>query len=172
MNRLKHCLVWLSRANRCLGFGIQSPTDYSFVRYVINEQWPYYAYEQLTGDDWLKQKLGKLYMRLSNWRQPSAMLQDEYLPYWQAGCRSTAFSTSVERVELGRVDICDRKGWENLVALCDDQSVLVVESIWKDWNRWNEIIADARTSVTFDLYYCGIVFFDQNRYKQNYKINF
>lgn len=30
---------------------------------------------------------------------------------------------------------------------------------------------DSRTGVTFDLYYCGILFFDK-RIKQNYIVNF
>lgn len=172
MNQLTHCLVWLSRVHRCRGFGIQSPSDYSFVRYVINEHWPYYAYEQLNGDDWLTRKLGRLYFRLANWRQPSLMLRDEYLPYWQAGCRSTVFSTHLDQVELGRVAIDDREGWTEMVSKCDQHSVMVVDRIWQDWVRWHEIEADPRTVVTYNLYYCGIVFFDKNRYKHNYKINF
>ena len=68
MNRY---LVWLSRIHCCRGFGIQSPTDYAFVRYVVNEHWPYYAYDVLRDDDWLREKLGRLYMRLANWRQPT-----------------------------------------------------------------------------------------------------
>ena len=84
MNQLKRCLVWLSRIHRCRGFGIQSPTDYSFVRYVINEHWPYYAYQQFNSDDWLVEKLGHLYFRLANWRQPTQMLVDEYQQYWLA----------------------------------------------------------------------------------------
>jgi hypothetical protein len=72
--------------HRCLGFGIQSPKDYAFVRYVINEKWPYYAYERLgKNDDWRTRKLGRLYMRLANWRQPTAMERDRYEEYWKAG---------------------------------------------------------------------------------------
>lgn len=172
MNQLKRCFVWLSRIHRCRGFGIQSPTDYSFVRYVINEHWPFYAYEQLNDDDWLKRKMGKLYFRLANWRQPSVMLQDEYQPYWQAGCRSTVFSKRLNYVELGRVAIDDREGWADMVSKCDEHSVIIVEGLWRDWERWHKLEADENTGVTFDLYYCGIVFFDKNRFKQNYIINF
>ena len=78
MNRIQQGLVWLSRIDKCRGFGIQSPTDYAFVRYVVNEHWPYYAYETLKANSWLERKLGRLYLRLANWRQPSAMLPAAY----------------------------------------------------------------------------------------------
>ena len=37
----------MSRAKYCRGFGIQSPWAYRFVRYVVNEHYPYYAYDDL-----------------------------------------------------------------------------------------------------------------------------
>jgi hypothetical protein len=100
------------------------------------------------------------------------MLQDEYQPYWQAGCRSTVFSKRLNYVELGRVAIDDREGWADMVSKCDEHSVIIVEGLWRDWERWHKLEADDNTGVTFDLYYCGIVFFDKNRFKQNYIINF
>ena len=172
MNLLKRSLVWLSRIHRCRGFGIQSPTDYSFVRYVVNEHWPYYAYQELKEEDWLIRKLGYLYIRLANWRQPSMMLYDEYQRFWEAGCRKVVFSSYIDKVEIARILVEDKAGWEKLLSKCDQQSVIVVEGIWRDWNRWREIECDSRTSVTFDLYYCGIVFFDKTRFKHNYQINF
>ena len=42
---INHWQVWLRRIHRSGGFGIQSPKDYAFVRYVVNEHWPYYAYD-------------------------------------------------------------------------------------------------------------------------------
>ena len=107
MNQLKRCLVWLSRIHRCRGFGIQSPTDYSFVRYVVNEHWPYYAYEQFRDDDWLTRKLGYLYFRLANYVQPQIMLADRYQRYWHAGCKKTDFAPNINKVELARIDIND-----------------------------------------------------------------
>ena len=172
MNLVRRWGVWIRRVHRCRGFGIQSPTDYSFVRYVINEHWPYYAYDQLNGDDWLTSKLGRLYFRLANWRQPSTMIQDEYQRYWQAGCIETNFVPIINKVELARVLVEDYDGWEALLSKCDQKSVIVVEGIWRDWERWHKLEADENTGVTFDLYYCGIVFFDKNRFKQNYIINF
>ena len=98
MNQLYRRIVWLSRIHRCRGFGIQSPTDYAFVRYVVNEHWPYYAYEELTDKDWLKQKLGRLYFRIANWRQPQAILEicgsgQSYVRYFQTGCRKAHIFT-------------------------------------------------------------------------------
>ena len=170
MNRMKGWLVWLGRLHRCRGFGIQSPTDYGFVRYVINEHWPYYAYQRLHGEDWLTRKLGRLYFRLANWRQPTTMCPDRYMAWWKAGCGKVRFEEHPGRLELVRVDITD-----DVLALldrCNAASVLVVEGIWRDWARWRSIVDDGRTGICYDLYYCGIVFFDKNRFKHCYKINF
>ena len=42
------CLwVFLKRLRHCAGFGVQSPTDYAFVREVIYERWPYALYAEL-----------------------------------------------------------------------------------------------------------------------------
>ena len=172
MNVLKRWLVWLSRMHKCWGFGIQSPTDYAFVRYVVNEQWPYYAYDVLRTGNWLDDKLGRLFLRLSNWRQPSMMLQDNFQLWWQAGCKKTQFVRELSVVELARIDIEDTDTLEALLFKCNEQSVLVVQGIWRDKQRWHEIEHDTRTGTTFDLYYCGIVFFDTKRYKHNYIINF
>jgi hypothetical protein len=51
-------------------------------------------------------------------------------------------------------------------------TVLIVDGICKDRHFWRSLVADERTGITFDLYYCGIVLFDKKRHKQNYIINF
>ncbi|MCQ2255870.1 MAG: hypothetical protein MJZ29_10265, partial [Bacteroidaceae bacterium] len=41
---------WLNRllrAPRTRGFGVQSPTDYHFIRHVVCQKQPYYAYRTL-----------------------------------------------------------------------------------------------------------------------------
>ena len=59
-----------------------------------------------------------------------------------------------------------------LLDKCDEQSVLVVEGIYRDKKRWSALINDMRIGTTFDLYYCGIVLFDKRPYKHHYTINF
>jgi hypothetical protein len=164
--------VWLSRIHCCRGFGIQSPTDYAFVRYVINEHWPYYAYEQIQDSDWLVQKLGRLYMRLANWRQPQVMLADDYQRYWQAGCRKTHFVDSIETVELARITIEEQAAWQLLSTKCDSQSVFVVEGIWRNKPQWRQMVSAQQVTTAYDLYYCGILLYNKKTYKHHYKINF
>ena len=172
MNRLKGLLVWIRRIGHCRGFGIQSPAAYWLVRYVINEHWLYYQYTQLgKNDDWLTQKLGRLHFRLSNWRQPEVITSNCYQEYLQAGCKKSTFGDSNQLV-------CMKLGnnWREQLALLynkvDAQTVLIIEDIWRNKEAWHEIVADEHTSITFDLYYCGLVMFDKKRTKQHYIINF
>ena len=163
MNQLTRLWVWLSRMHHSLGFGIQSPTDYVFVREVVNEHAPYYAYQQLNkqSGDWLK-------------RQPTAMLHDAYEPFWRAGCQKVRFAAALDHYELVRVDMSDQTedALAHIYNKVDDRSVLIVENLSGNWDLWHRIEKDGRTGVTFDLYYCGIVFFNKKRHKMNYKVNF
>ena len=175
-------LVWLSRIHCCRGFGIQSPTDYAFVRYVVNEHWPYYAYNELHEDDWLREKLGRLYLRLANWQQPAIILSDDYQQWWLAGCKKAKCMPNLSplapcplplnNIELAHISINQWDDFLSFLPKCDQQTVLVVEDICRNRPLWQKIARDQRTGTTFDLYYCGIVFFDTKRYKHNYKINF
>lgn len=176
MNDIKRKFIWLCRFPHSCGFGIQSPTDYAFVREVVNEHGLYYAYREFSefGENSLHKKLGKLYFRLANWRQPSMMLQDEYERYWLAGCKKIQWATALTHLELGRMTLDGnyREEFHQLCNMTDHASVLVIEGIYRDWDFWHEIEKNVRVGVTFDLYYCGIVFFDKTRYKKNYKVNF
>lgn len=78
----------------------------------------------------------------------------------------------LESVELARLTIEDRDSYDRLLSKCNEQSVLVIEGIFRDWQRWKAIEQDKRVGTTFDLYYCGILFFDKNRYHHHYTINF
>ena len=150
--RLKAAVVWLCRIGHCRGFGIQSPSDYWMVRYVINEHWPYYQYETLgRNDDWLTRKMGRLCFRLANWLQPSVVESNDYKDYLQAGCRKTKFGESSELVVMPLENSSlDRLSY--IYNKVSPRSVLVVTGISKAWKLWRQIVDDERTGITFDLY--------------------
>lgn len=172
VSRIRASIIWLSRIGHCRGFGIQSPSDYWIVRYVINEHWPYYKYETLgRHDDWLTRKLGRLCFRVANWLQPSVVESNDYREYLQAGCMKSQFGESTELVVMA----LDRDGSEHLSYIykkVSPQLVLIVTGINRARKLWSQIINDKRTGITFDLYYCGIILFDKKRDKRNYIINF
>jgi hypothetical protein len=171
-NQLKAASVWLRRIGHCRGFGIQSPSDYWLVRYVINEHWPYYQYERLgRNDDWLTRKLGRLCFRIANWRQPAVIESSAFRDYLQAGCRKAVWGESSELMVLSL-----EGDWRSRLSYIYNKvsadSVLVVTGLSKARDVWREIVNDERAVLTFDLYYCGIVLFDKKRDKKNYIVNF
>ena len=171
-NQLKAASVWLRRIGHCRGFGIQSPSDYWLVRYVINEHWPYYQYERLgRNDDWLTRKQGRLCFRIANWRQPAVIESSAFREYLQAGCRKAVWGESSELMVLSL-----EGDWRSRLSYIYNKvsadSVLVVTGLSKARDVWREIVNDERAVLTFDLYYCGIVLFDKKRDKKNYIVNF
>lgn len=171
-NQLKAASVWLRRIGHCRGFGIQSPSDYWLVRYVINEHWPYYQYERLgRNDDWLTRKQGRLCFRIANWRQPAVIESSAFRDYLQAGCRKAVWGESSELMVLSL-----EGDWRSRLSYIYNKvsadSVLIVTGLSKARDVWREIVNDERAVLTFDLYYCGIVLFDKKRDKKNYIVNF
>ena len=174
MNQLKRWWIWLRRIVHCRGFGIQSPNDYWLVRYVVNEHWPYYQYDSVgTDDDWLTTKMGRLCFRLANWQQPSTVVcGEELIPYVQAGCQRASASAEGAEADMAVLAADEENRIMQFVGNMNDQGVLVVRDIWRCPQLWKQIINNERVRVTFDLYYCGIVFFNQKREKHHYTINF
>ena len=127
----REMVTWLSRITHCRGFGVQSPSAYRFIRYVVNEHYPYYAYADLREKfpyiGSTDEKLCRLYFRIANYQQPMTF------------------------INIGKSE--------------GIKSSHAAREIWKS------MMNDSRTGVTFDLYYCGILFFDK-RIKQNYIVNF
>ena len=191
---MRRILVWLGRIHRCRGFGVQSPWAYAMVRYVINEHWPYYAYKPLRRAypqvGGVGRKLLELCLRLANRVQPAAAFTfgvdgEMYGAYIKAGCRrAELFAGAGEcmaRAGGGRVlaVIAPCGGFADAYAgmagVAADGSAAVLVGIHGDKamrKLWRRVVAEQQGVVTFDLYWCGLVFFDVKRYKQNYIINF
>lgn len=170
----------MRRIGHCRGFGIQSPTDFMFVREVVNEHWPYYAYTETGKDDnWLRKKMGQLYMRLANYMQPAAIADMlGYEEYLHAGCRKANISTlhpspsTLHPAPSTMLLVPADENITQMMACCNTSSMMVIEDIGHHTKVWQRVIEDNRATVTFDLYYCGIAFFNDKRHKQNYIVNF
>ena len=187
-DKLKYAIVWLSRISKCRGFGVQSPTAYSFIRYVINEHYPYYAYGDLNIEypnlSWKELKLYRLYFRIANYSQASTWLlngsfDDVLLRYVTAGCYSVCFTHDNSEVAVAGVILIKDVPANNVLDyyLCNasSNSIIIIENIHvsKEATKvWKSIVQDARVGRTFDLYYCGIIFMDKEKCKQHYIVNF
>lgn len=192
--KVQRYLHWLRRIKYCRGFGVQSPSAYRFIRYVINEHYPYYAYDELRKElprlDSLTRKRMELYFRISNYRQASLWLDysrrdDTIAIYVGRGCNATRVRNiadsqqpvSGDKIEVLR--ICPIAGCESVLAAAlkqaDDHTLFIIEDIgYNDTAKrlWQTLLESDITSVSYDLYYLGIAFFDRKRYKANYVVNF
>ena len=190
----KRSMVFMRRFTHSRGFGIQSPSAYRFDREVINAHHPYHAYADLQHafphEDRLTLKLARLYFRIAHATQARQWAlcthrNDVYRAFIEAGCRTTIL---VDGDEVGQVDklaaadvlvmTMEDDRWpmcEAFVSKAHECSMLIVEGIYASKRakmRWRELVNDERTGVAFDLYNCGIIFFDHTKSKQVYIINF
>lgn len=190
----KRSMVFMRRFPHSQGFGIQSPSAYRFDREVINAHHPYNAYADLKQafpqQDRLTMRLARLYFRIAHATQARQWAlcthrNDVYRVYIEAGCHAAIFVDGDEESELDKVAASDvlvttmeDDRWpmcEAFVSRAHERSMLIVEGIYaskKTKMRWDELVNDERTRVAFDLYDCGIVFFDHTKSKQLYIINF
>lgn len=201
MYKIRRALVWLRRSRHSRGFGVQSPWAYRFIRYVINEHYPYYSYSDLE-DKWKEhgkkeRKLCRLYFRISNFLQSPLAIDcsdssDMFVDYVTSGCKRTkiikvlsespmadidAALSTVESIPFLRLVLQGdyRMMLEKAAEKTNEKSLFVIEGINKSKATkafWKEIVSSERFTTTFDLYYCGIIFFDHKRYKENYIVNF
>ena len=188
---IKTSYRWFLRCGYTRGFGIQSPSAYSFVRNVINQHDPYYAYEDLEeemkGQPLQFRKLGRLFFRLANfWQAHDVVMSSyDYVPYINAGCHKSLvkmiddydFENALQPVlVILKVDWLEEESIrQEVLENSSDQMLLVLMDIYanrKNNQLWKQIHRDEHCGVTYDLYTCGIIFFDKSKYKQDFKINF
>ena len=140
--------VFLKRIRHCAGFGVQSPTDYAFVREVIYERWPYALYAELEAKfhetNWFLLKLSQLLLRVSNYAQASRIGIIGTLPpvmeaHLKAGCRKSEI-----------------------------RPLLIATELNEDWQAY----ISQEHIISYDLYYLGIAFYDEKRYREEHVINF
>lgn len=197
MNKLKRYFRWLWRIGYCRGFGVQSPSAYRFIRYVINEHYPYYAYSDLRSElpdvSWLERMRMELYFRIANFCQASTWFcygGDTALlkRYVSSGCKASAVrAVQTKEARDGKMEaetvevalIRPVEGSEDFLTSVlehsDMDTLILVEDIYDNAlakKMWQTLLASPRVSVCYDLYYLGIAFTDTDRYKTSYIVNF
>ena len=193
---LKRAVIWISRITHCRGFGVQSPVDYRFVRYVINQHNPYYSYNDLkkriNHSSLTEKRLCKLYFRLANYCQADVYIDclpptDAYQQYVHAACAKTRLMSihrqtdplalDSEQVVLARLSYGEgvEKIYRQILSMAAEKSVIVIEGIKRDEGAarlWRDVCKESRFAATYDLYDCGVAVILQRRYTMNYIINF
>lgn len=145
-------------------------------------------------------KLGEFFLRLSNFLQPAQILslyafddgQESFRKeYFTAGCHRTVYMSV--NVALDGFTLLDRNGNDGaLIVRCGADifsedfvrsavgklkkgDVILVEDLYssKESRRnWMFLSKNLKGVLMFDLYYCGVVYVDPDRYLEHFKINF
>ena len=160
---LKRWSIWLRRVKYSRGFGVQSPSAYQFIRYVLTEHYPYYAYATLRhrhhNEGHAVQKRGRLFFRLANYLQAKQWFHagdkaDVYANYVNEGCSKTQFLPLDEAQLPTTFSVASLPLTQHNLTLCQ------------------ALIQQPQVVRSYDLYDCGIVLFDTSKPKHHYIINF
>ena len=189
--RVKWVWNWIHRMGYSRGFGVQSPSAYSFIRYVLTEHYPYYAYDELKmrfkSFNHATKKKGRLYFRLANYAQASHwfdyhLAEQPYAAYVHEGCRKTVFQaidgkTIPNAFRIARLSMTEdyQAVYEALCKVATDDSILILEGINdnKDTKAfWKRVQESQKATRTYDLFLCGIIVFDTSKHKHHYIVNF
>lgn len=189
--RVKWIWNWIHRMGYSRGFGVQSPSAYSFIRYVLTEHYPYYAYDELKmrfkSFDHATKKKGRLYFRLANYAQASHWFdyhsaEQPYAAYVHEGCRKTVFQaidgkTIPNAFRIARLSMTEdyQAVYEALCKVATDDSILILEGINDDKDTkafWKRVQERQKATRTYDLFLCGIIVFDTSKHKHHYIVNF
>ena len=190
---VKRWFAGLLRIPRSRGFGVQSPFAYRFLREVVRARLSEEDVGQLRSacSPVVEERfrLLSLYVRLARNQGPCQWRvclfpEDVYASALLVGCPEAVVVDCVHGYELEPVArskallmSLEQNWWRVYEAFADQadaDSLLVVEDIHyshEALRAWRRIQGDHRSGVSFDLYDCGIVFFDRKKYKQHYCVN-
>ena len=193
---------WLTRWRNTRGYGVQSPTDYRFLKYVIRERGEYYAYASLCTQYALRGhelKKGKLFFRIANALQPDVLCDltkdaAQYAPFFSAGCVGMKIRGEKQNEEGGDVLETAKDGEKGKCALlrlsCRDHSCEEIKALLKKLpgtkmmiledvagggaarECYRALLAMEEISITFNLQSFALCFLTPGRYKQTYFVYF
>lgn len=181
----------LLRWSRTKGFGVQAPWAYHFVTKILNDKANYSAYheitEQIANVNKKTVRLAKLYYRLAcaqplNRWQLCTRNNHYYRPFIIEGLiRAHQYHYDIDNFvgDIVRADVLIMEITSNALAVfhqfvnqAKNDSMLVVEGISTNKHTkrvWQEMKQNTNVCVSFDLFDCGILFFDPSKTSGHYK---
>lgn len=193
---IREAIARIRRTGSSRGFGIQSPSDYSFVCDIVNCRYPYYAYsdlkETITGISKQERKKAELLFRIANFMQPDVTvnlgMEQWYETYISSACKRTRIYSGNRAcgIDGGKqpngtcrrllLASCRAAAYDtDLCKEIKDGTILIADGIATDNNarrQWETIANDEHSTLVFDLYDIGIVIADKKRSKTTYRINY
>lgn len=195
-------LIWLSRFRHRKGYGVHSPFAFRLITDVVYQRWPYYRYRELAAQeaglpDALRRadsrKLKRLLFRLVNEAQPQTLAligtPSAASLYLRAAKADVVYHEAKCAAELDwpadrPLDFLYLRTTDAAAALADFDycidrvrscSLFVVKGI--GYNRamkaaWQQMRRHPKVVVSFDLYDVGLLFFDTEKQRQHYVVNF
>ena len=159
----------LLRLPRSRGFGVQSPTDYHFLRHVIRQKMAYYAYTDLEKNTLLLSKREKeilrYYFRLANYIQdgkPLFIVGKENFGNITPQLRKLflmAGSRKVRAVHIGRI---------SNEVVNGESCTIVVENL----QNCRDILKELRGNKTvFDMQDIATIFCNDKNHDSTYRVN-
>lgn len=147
-----------------------------------------------------REKINKLLFRLVNYFHPVSLIEVgegngdsiRYMREANTAMRSTCLKgedkdetlsqlkVSLEKMkQVGFLHIGHTSHYKEVFDMAypylQAQSCVVIGDIYESEERkawWNQLLADERVRISFDLYDIGLLLFEEKRFKQNYIVNF
>lgn len=181
---LQSGFVRLRRMPRTRGFGVQSPSAYRFLRDVVSSKGRYAVInmplETRDASERSRLILFQFYARLARftqakrWFVSKRLVSDALKAYVCAGHHAAVVSPVLDDSGVYVVDITEEYVVEAVLNQASASDLLIVEGIHRSATareKWQQIMADRRTGVCFDLYKAGVVCFDLKKFKTSYRVN-
>jgi len=184
-------LRWLARFPYRKGYGVHSPFAFQFITGVIYERGEYYSYrfvDTLRFALRLRRKDCRLLMRLANfWQAKNTLLYGEDAARLSAlekclcpGCRSSNYKMLKKAGAAERADFLVATHWlgkeKELVECLQPRSLLILFDVGSTGGRreaWQQLVKQYQSSsVSFNLYDFGILFFLPDFQPAHYMVNY
>lgn len=167
MSILQNILQYPNRLRHRLGFGVQSPWAYEFVRDALFEKRRYYVFDALHGS-----RADEQLFRIVQWLRPeeitehaSSATTHQYLEAAKNVTHPSAFHLHYFGEEASR-DLEEMLQSESSFSA---NTCLVIDGIHSVHKvAWELLLQHPRITSSFSLHKRGIAFFDTARQRKNY----